>query len=731
MKRSNRNTYFLLAMITLLLPACGGGDSSSKTNSRESGLVLDCGGAISLEYPGKISPTSCRVTYNDNTVSETDYVLTYASGNESIISVSGSGVITPLGVGNTTLKFTIEYISDESKKISRSQTVNIQVKKGNSTLFISCVPSSIAIDYREGEYLPNCNGQAWNAISQSYEYLVPTVEQRENGIFSIAYSVEDSNIAEVSEEGIIKAINPGNTTLHVTFSYDEDENGYIEEGETTTTNIDIISKKFTDNVALYSSEESIWLSEGSTKRIDITATDINNNLTNIDCTVIPVFSNTVSVEPDNSTSTNDIWVFKMTGISKGYDYGFFECQGEEGIKTSPIIVQVKDPVDIPNPTGITKIGDNPDIISSSESSSIFITSYSSTEQALVKTEIAGTVTSQTLDVLNSQESGIKSSLIIDPSTQQPLILTISNKSFNSTLDQISFNVFGTSFSTEVDNDLGYYTGSTQLDSATSQDGSYRAAVATTNSGLNLYQKTSMSSSFELVGEVLPGTITDVALSISSESCGSDPIIAACTAENGLLVGLWNDNDLEFYKISASCDEVDMSVGLDNRITIVANQSDAFTSGEELKYYAIEGAIGQATIDSLENGAAYQAIDLEMDQMSMPRVAVVVTPNYFASSNKVYHYSMRLRYSGMSKTARWVRDELETGFSVGNDIGLTIDRKNASGMVIEGSEGILKYVSQPSFTSYSNNTAPMGYLPCSSMAIAGQSPIHIFSKIAEE
>lgn len=734
-KTNDMLKYLFIAGGVLSVSACGGGGEGgggSSSGSTVNPLELDCGGSLSLTHPGSNTATSCSLELNGNLVSEADYEVNYQAGSSSVISVSDTGVVTPLSVGSTTLKYSVSYTEPSTNEsYSDSQTVSVSVAEGDSTLRVSCIPETIIVDYRGGEYLPVCTGQLWNAASQSYENLEPTSEQRDAGIFAMSFSTTDTNIAVVSEEGIVQSINDGSTELTVAFSYDENENGTIDSGESISASIPITSKAFTDNVELISSEKSIWLGIDGTKRIDITAVDVNGNLTNVDCTVEPHFTDGVSVEQDTAVSTDDIIVFNMTGISKDFDeYGYFGCQETGGLRSQVVSVQVKDPVDIPNPTGISQMGDKPDIISS-QTGNVYITSYSSTERSLVLTTIAGTVSSETLSVLNSQESGIQSGLLLDPVTQTPSILTISSKNFVSTLDQISFGTFGTHRSTEIDADLGYYNGSTVLDLATNIDGSYQAAVASTTTGLNLYQKEAGETGFTSLGEVLPGTITDVALDVTTAQCGTQPVIAACTAEHGLVAGIWSDNELSFYQVATSCDLLDMQVGMDNRMSIVANQGEAFTSGEELKYYVIESGVGQMTVDSLETGASYKSIDMELDYSSMPRVAAVVAPSFYAVSNEVYHYSLKPSYSMRTSFPTWVRDEIDTGFEVGDDLGLTIDRRNASGLVIEGNSGIIKYISQPSFISYSNNTASLGRLACSAMNMGSTSPVHTFTLPTEE
>ena len=127
--------------------------------------------------------------------------LTYKSNNNSIITVSALGLVTVVGVGNTTID--ISYGNYVTK------TIQVTIAK-NDIYTIEC--SDITVDKGNTVQLtPICKKNGIQIDNQP-----------------INYSVADSSIANISSDGIVAALSAGNTTITMTW-----------QGVSTTINVTV------------------------------------------------------------------------------------------------------------------------------------------------------------------------------------------------------------------------------------------------------------------------------------------------------------------------------------------------------------------------------------------------------------------------------------------------------------------------------------------------------------
>ena len=173
---------------------------------------------------------------------QTNPVIVYSSSNESIATVSSTGEVTTLSVGNVAITCTYEGVN---------AILNIQVD-----------PVPVVHNYTI-----SLNETTGSVIQGNTYQLNPVCKDNDVTIVSptIVYSTSDSNIATVDNNGLLTSINVGTCNITATL-----------EGVSATFSLTVNEKPHVYTIALNSSSQS--LGTGTTYRIVPTCTDNSTNV---------------------------------------------------------------------------------------------------------------------------------------------------------------------------------------------------------------------------------------------------------------------------------------------------------------------------------------------------------------------------------------------------------------------------------------------------------------------
>lgn len=688
-------------------------------------MVVECDTTtLEMYYPGSSEQISCSpkllnestgqydlFTPSDIEISSGQFSEAYVVANQGVATASTTGIVTPAGVGTSSLQVSMTY-----DNYTATQNISIQVEAFDENYLLSCAKTRIVLLSNNFDTNPKyeriqCSVLEKNEDTSEYELFIPSEDEK-----TMSYSSADESIATVDEEGKITAINTGETSVTVSYSV---------EDNSLTQNIAIISG-FSDISELAAKPSSLWVGVGTTKRIDVSSLDSDGNQTsNTECEIEAHFNSNVSVELNQSLSTNGAYVFDVTGISKGYTItskhskgGYFSCAGSDGAQSQIVQIQVKDPVDIPNPSGINTLGKNPDVAIVEDR--VFITSFSEDEEKLVFTKISGTVNSETINVTNADESGIKSSILLDESNKSVSLLTISDRDNYAMLDEIGFINQGDyntgAHSTDtmdslLSNYYSSYDGRAVLSSdhmANRTDNyTYIAIVSATDNGLKLYEQDDGQSYPRETGLIYEDVdILDAAVT-TIKDCGAQRLaVAICSNSDGLIYGIEAEDGsrIDYYDLESDCTNVDIASGNTKQVSIIT-QTGSRSSGEELIHFKLnEESIVSRVVDNLTNGQEFLDFDLEIKD-DKPRILAMTNGS---SGKHLYHYT---NYESFNNDgSEWTQDEIDTGFDLGESLAMTVTEEQ-SHIVVEGSAGILKYMTQPTFITYDQDEAELSRQTC--------------------
>ena len=259
----------LSALVSLATVGCKGG--------KEDGP----GEASEVKVTGvSISPNNSKIKVGETvaltaTVSPNnagDKRVTWTSGNESVATVSQSGVVTGVSAG-------LVAITATSMDGGKTGTASVTVEPGGS------VPSTISVTgvTLEKTELTLEEGKT--------EMLVAKVSPDDATNKKVTWSSSDASVAKVDDNGTVTAVKAGSATITVTT---------VDGGKTATCKVTVTAKSFSvESVTL--DKTSVTLEVGG--KVQLTATVLPAEATNKNVTWSTSDKNVVTLAPIGPTAT--------------------------------------------------------------------------------------------------------------------------------------------------------------------------------------------------------------------------------------------------------------------------------------------------------------------------------------------------------------------------------------------------------------------------------------------
>lgn len=139
--------------------------------------------------------------YPEDAIDKEEYTFQYKSSNETIATVTEEGIITAQNAGTTT----ISVIPSHNSKLGFSFTLNVIAGK------VPVESISLSDETKHGIVIES-PGQTFNLS----EHVIILPANATNP--TVTYSIDKTDVAEIDEHGIIKAIAPGTATISITSS---------------------------------------------------------------------------------------------------------------------------------------------------------------------------------------------------------------------------------------------------------------------------------------------------------------------------------------------------------------------------------------------------------------------------------------------------------------------------------------------------------------------------------
>ncbi len=237
----------------------------------------------------------------------------------------------------------------------------------------------------------------------------------------VRWKSSDPTAASIDERGVI--------TVHqekaVEITAEFEDASFEAEAEAPTQNgsaqINAVAapSEVNDLQAIFVSPERIAIDLGETRTLSVTAVDGQGAPTTLDCGGAPTLGHDEPVDAsyDGSLGAEGI---EATGVRKGFSLLTLDCAGYQA---SPVVVEVKPSVTIPDPSPSTQDSDfglQPSVALFDEV--IHLATYDAQHHKLVYTRFDGIWTSQFID--GEGDYGRQAKILLDPVSHRPLICAL-------------------------------------------------------------------------------------------------------------------------------------------------------------------------------------------------------------------------------------------------------------------------------------------------------------------
>lgn len=237
----------------------------------------------------------------------------------------------------------------------------------------------------------------------------------------VRWKSSDPQAASIDERGVI--------TVHseraVDITAELETETYLTETDAPTQNgsaqINAVAapSEVNDLQAIFVSPERIAIDLGETRSLSVTAVDGQGAPTTLDCGGAPALGHDDPIEAsyDGTLGAEGI---EATGARKGFSLLTLDCAGYQA---SPVVVEVKPSVTIPDPSPSTQDSDfglEPSVALIDEV--IHLATYDAQHAKLVYTRFDGIWTSQFID--GEGDYGRHAKILLDPVTSRPLICAL-------------------------------------------------------------------------------------------------------------------------------------------------------------------------------------------------------------------------------------------------------------------------------------------------------------------
>ena len=595
-----------------------------------------------------------------------------------------------------------------------------------------CLPSSVKL----------LTGQTYKPACYAYDddggIIMASAADIEAGNISIEFSTQSKGVIQVSPQGQVTAEQAGNEAMVAVFTSansdltlsdkidftieqsDANPNAALDSSRRLPGNLDRQNSAFTDNAKLYVSETSIWLGEGSSKDVYISAENELQQLTDVDCetTAYLTHEDTVSVE---LIDAGDMHQYRFTGIQKGFSHGYFGCT-DGSLQTPPFTIQVKNPTTLANPTesGLATINGDPQMWLS-PAGFPYVSSYSETEDRLLITAVTGAAQAKSLEITLADENraGRVSTIgadLLEPN--RPRLISLFDDGGEGSLGEITFDELTRPSTRSLKPGwVADYSNSSllQLETATAADKSSQWFSASDGSAIHLFSYQPAQGRFRQTAriDVYAGSIQDAELALpppSNQCADNQPVVAQCQGSDGLWIGqasASNPASWNFRQVTRnSCNSIELAIDTANRAYLAWSRGDS-ENGEELILNQIHnGNLYSSTVANLQDGQIFTDIELDLDRNGIPRIVAVVE-NTSDQSRALYQYT----YSTESGSERWQIDQVEYTNTIGPELDFVINRYGLSAIVLQPNNSELAYLVQPAFVDYSPSYFPFGEGSC--------------------
>ena len=183
--------------ILLVLSACSSSNNNSDGNDDEVLTTLSVTPADVSIILGQTQSLTAMATYNDNSTANVTSSVTWSSGDNTVATVSASGIITSVAVGNATI----------TASLSGLQATSNIIVEANVLKSLIIEPAMVSID----------QGQT-QALSATATYVFGSPEDVTS---SVTWSSDDNTVATVSN-GVVTGVSSGEAIITVNLSGEED-----------------------------------------------------------------------------------------------------------------------------------------------------------------------------------------------------------------------------------------------------------------------------------------------------------------------------------------------------------------------------------------------------------------------------------------------------------------------------------------------------------------------------
>lgn len=237
----------------------------------------------------------------------------------------------------------------------------------------------------------------------------------------VRWKSSNPDIASIDERGIV--------TVHqekpVDITAELEESAFLAEADAPTetgqaqVNAVAAPSEVNDLQAIFVAPERIAIDLGETRTLSVTAVDGQGAPTTLDCGGDPTLGTAEPIDAayDGSLGAEAI---EATGVRKGFSLLTLDCAGYQA---SPVVVEVKPSVTIPDPSPSTQDSDfglEPSVALVDEV--IHLATYDAQHHKLVYTRFDGIWTSQFID--GEGDYGRHAKILLDPITSRPLICAL-------------------------------------------------------------------------------------------------------------------------------------------------------------------------------------------------------------------------------------------------------------------------------------------------------------------
>lgn len=497
----------------------------------------------------------------------------------------------------------------------------------------------------------------------------------------VRWSIGDTSLATVEEDGVLRALAGGSTSLVATL-----------EGTTTTVSLPLeIASSGAQAILLDPAAAAIDV--GGERTFDVSAVDSTGAPTGLSCSPALAYRGTIITA--SATTTPGDESIDVRGLAQGATVLDLHCGG---VDATPAIIEVKPAVRIPNPSpsADADFGLEPSLVV--DLPRIHVASLDQTNRKLVYTTFDGVWQTETLD--GDGEYGGSSAIVLDPlASRRPIVCANENG--------------GLACWALADD--GFWTRQRIAGASSAQPTGLRAVVNDDGVVFLLYR----SPASRTLSLVVSRSAQRDDWSVTNLVADFDSDFDMVLGPDGLpRVGLQRGSSLLYGSLAddlvlstevvdaelAAASSVRLSIGADNRPQLVyfknGNLLHAIRSAGEWRTAVVE------TVDALPG-----SLTLGVDRHGQPRVA------YVDARDQMLRYAYRLRSRRIGAANRW---RIETPEAAGVDSAhseLVVDAYDRAHIAYYHSRSVDYYV-EPYGLDYSDPSPAGGEEPSNTVVSGG-------------